>query len=108
MLLNREELLSFVHMPSDEVRAPRLRRQRTSSKAAPTVVLSPPGILLGHNLHTGKATPVYLSAEQRTRHVHIVGASGTGKSTLLFIMIRQDIENGSGIAVLDPHGDLIQ
>src|SRR6185436_8553756 len=41
------------------------------------------------------------------RHAHIVGASGTGKSTLLFNLIRQDIENGQGVAVLDPHGDLI-
>jgi guanylate kinase len=48
-----------------------------------------------------------LSAEQRTRHCHIIGASGTGKSTLLFNLIRQDIENGEGVAVLDPHGDLI-
>ncbi len=50
---------------------------------------------------------VRLSAEQRTRHMHIIGASGTGKSTLLFNLIRQDIENGEGVAVLDPHGDLI-
>ena len=41
------------------------------------------------------------------RHCHIIGASGTGKSTLLFNLIRQDIENGEGVAVLDPHGDLI-
>jgi hypothetical protein len=48
-----------------------------------------------------------LSAEQRTRHVHLIGASGTGKSTLLFNLIKQDIENGEGIAVLDPAGDLV-
>ncbi|MDR0335179.1 MAG: type IV secretion system DNA-binding domain-containing protein, partial [Methanomassiliicoccaceae archaeon] len=36
-----------------------------------------------------------------------MGASGTGKSTLLFNLIRQSMENGEGIAVLDPHGDLI-
>jgi hypothetical protein len=48
-----------------------------------------------------------LSSEQRTRHCHIIGASGTGKSTLLFNLIKNDIETGEGIAVLDPHGDLI-
>ena len=37
----------------------------------------------------------------------IIGASGTGKSTLLFNLIKQDIENGEGVAVFDPHGDLI-
>ncbi len=45
---------------------------------------------------------VRLSAEQRTRHTHIIGASGTGKSTLLFNLIRQDIENGEGVALPEP------
>ncbi|MDA2932947.1 type IV secretion system DNA-binding domain-containing protein [Acidobacteria bacterium AH-259-D05] len=39
--------------------------------------------------------------------MYVVGASGTGKSTLLLNLIVQDIKNGEGIAVLDPHGDLI-
>ena len=51
--------------------------------------------------------PVRFISDQRVRHCHIIGASGTGKSTLLFNLIRQDIENGEGVAVLDPHGDLI-
>lgn len=51
--------------------------------------------------------PVYLTADQRVRHTHIIGSSGTGKSSLLFNLIQQDIENGEGVAVLDPHGDLI-
>lgn len=108
ILLNRDELLGFVHLPSDDVRAPRLRRERTHTKAAPATALSPSGVLLGHNRHAGRRLPVHLSAEQRTRHMHIIGASGTGKSTLLFNLIRQDIENGQGLAVLDPHGDLVE
>jgi hypothetical protein len=40
--------------------------------------------------------------------MHLVGASGTGKSTLLFNMLRQDVERGEGIALLDPHGDLVE
>lgn len=39
--------------------------------------------------------------------MHVIGASGTGKSTFLFNLIRQDVESGRGLAVLDPHGDLI-
>jgi hypothetical protein len=105
MLLNREELLGFVHLPSDDVRSPKLRRQSTRTKAAP--VLSPHGILFGFNEHAGRQTEVRLSAEQRVRHTHIIGATGTGKSTLLFNLIQQDIEKGEGVAVLDPHGDLV-
>ena len=108
MLLNREELLGFVHLPGDEVRSPRLRRQLTHTKAAPPSVPSTAGVFLGVNDHGGRSTEVRLTPEQRVRHTHIIGASGTGKSTLLFNLIRQDIESGQGVAVLDPHGDLIE
>ena len=40
--------------------------------------------------------------------MYIVGMTGTGKSTLLLNMIKQDIENGEGVALLDPHGDLAE
>jgi hypothetical protein len=106
MLLNADELTGFVHLPSSAVRSPAFQRQTNKTKAAPAIIRQN-GLLLGENHHAGKTIEVRLSAEQRTRHTHIIGASGTGKSTLLFNLIRQDIENGEGIAVLDPHGDLI-
>lgn len=106
MLLNSDELIGFVHLPSSAVRSPEFERQVIKSKAAPTIVREQ-GLLLGHNDHAGESVEVRLSPEQRTRHAHVIGASGTGKSTLLFNLIRQDIENGEGVAVLDPHGDLI-
>lgn len=43
----------------------------------------------------------------RLRHLHVIGASGSGKSTLLIDLIAQDIEEGRGVGVLDPHGDLV-
>ncbi len=107
MLLTREELIGFVHLPSNAVRSPALVRQDRRSKAAPAVALRPEGVCLGRNEHLNQSRPVYVSPDQRLRHVHIVGASGTGKSTLLFNLIRQDIEHGEGVAVLDPHGDLV-
>jgi hypothetical protein len=106
MLLNSDELTGFVHLPSTAVRSPVFQRQTTKTKAAPAIVRQR-GLLLGTNGHAGETVEIRLSAEQRTRHCHIIGASGTGKSTLLFNLIRQDIENGEGVAVLDPHGDLI-
>jgi len=107
MILNSDELTGFVHLPSDIVRSPVLLRDSGRTKAAPAIVRQPPGVLIGDNEHNGETVPVYLTAEQRVRHTHIVGSNGTGKSSLLLNMIRQDIENGDGLAVLDPHGDLI-
>lgn len=44
----------------------------------------------------------------RRAHVYMIGKTGTGKSALLETLIRQDIEAGEGVALLDPHGDLVE
>ena len=108
MLLTSDELIGFVHLPGSAVRSPVLERDAGKSKAAPHIVRLNEGLLIGINEHLGESVPVRLSPDHRVRHMHVIGASGTGKSTLLFNLIRQDIENGQGVAVLDPHGDLIK
>jgi Type IV secretion-system coupling protein DNA-binding domain/TraM recognition site of TraD and TraG len=106
MILNSDELIGFVHLPGSAVRSPALQRQIGKTKAAPAIVRQK-GLLVGYNEHNGETVEVRLTPEQRVRHSHVLGASGTGKSTLLFNLIRQSVESGEGIAVLDPHGDLI-
>ncbi len=44
----------------------------------------------------------------RLFHQYIIGQTGTGKSTLLFSMIKQDIDAGRGFCLIDPHGDLAE
>ncbi len=46
--------------------------------------------------------------EDRRRHFYILGKSGTGKSTLIAKMAIADMENGRGMAIIDPHGDLCE
>lgn len=50
--------------------------------------------------------PFGIKASDRLFHQYIIGQTGTGKSTLLLQMMRQDIENGQGFCLIDPHGDL--
>ena len=45
-----------------------------------------------------------IKAKDRTRHVYVIGKTGMGKSTLLENMAVQDIQNGEGLAFIDPHG----
>lgn len=106
-LLNTDELVSFVHLPSASVRSAKLKREDRKSKPAPTIATGHP-LILGENQCGGQTVPVTASTEQRLRHTYVIGASGTGKSTFLLNLILQDIQNGEGIAVLDPHGDLIE
>lgn len=108
MLLTSDELIGFVHLPSSAVRSPVLQRDAGKTRSAPAIVQQDQGVLLGNNTHAGKTIPVRLTPDQLTQHVHIIGKQGTGKSTLLLNIIRQLIESGRGVAVLDPHGDLIQ
>ncbi len=49
-----------------------------------------------------------IKKQDRSRHVYIVGKTGTGKSTLIANMAIEDIRKGSGVGIVDPHGDLIQ
>lgn len=44
----------------------------------------------------------------RLLHTYIIGKTGTGKSSCLETMIKQDIERGNGCCLLDPHGDLVE
>lgn len=80
---------------------------RLSRSVAPPVCLPSSGLLLGDNNYRGVKQPVRLLPDDRRRHAYIVGQTGTGKSTLLLNMIMQDIENGAGVGVLDPHGSLV-
>ncbi|MEP7167420.1 MAG: DUF87 domain-containing protein [Candidatus Woesebacteria bacterium] len=65
-------------------------------------------VVFAANSYAGTSTPIGLNVEERRRHMYILGATGTGKSTLLLSMIKQDIEHGKGLCVIDPHGELIE
>lgn len=106
MLLNANELVGLVHMPAASVRSERLVRIVSRSKRAPNCAANGE-VTLGQNCHDGLSIPVKLDMHQRMKHLYVVGASGTGKSTFLLNLLTQDIEAGRGVGLLDPHGDLI-
>ena len=64
-------------------------------------------LFIGKNNHKGVEQPVVIDNESRFRHCFLLGQTGTGKSTLMSNMIIQDIQAGRGVAVIDPHGDMI-
>ncbi len=104
MILSLPELLPLVHLPSPSIEG--ILRETARTKALPAEAQTGE-ILLGFNLHAAGEREARLATDARLRHTHVVGASGTGKSTLLVSMILQDIDLGHGLGVIDPHGDLI-
>ena len=107
MLLSAEELALLTKLPGKSVLLEPLVRPLDRTKNAPADVLGS-GCILGRNEHNGELEEVSLDETARMKHVHVLGASGVGKSTLLVRMILNDIEAGYGVGVLDPHGDLVR
>ncbi len=58
--------------------------------------------------HKNRIVTFGIKREDRRRHVYIIGKTGTGKSTLIANMAINDIRNREGMAIIDPHGDLIE
>ncbi|MDB5244620.1 MAG: hypothetical protein JWN18_490 [Parcubacteria group bacterium] len=56
----------------------------------------------------GKYVPFGIKSKDRDRHMYVIGKTGMGKSTLLLNMAIQDVQNGEGLALIDPHGSLAE
>lgn len=105
-LLNSEELASLYHLPLATTETPNILWLTAKIAPAPATVPTE-GISLGENVYRGVKKEIRMKREDRRRHTYIIGKSGTGKSVLLANMAIQDIQNGEGVCVIDPHGDLI-
>ncbi|MDD5039903.1 MAG: type IV secretion system DNA-binding domain-containing protein [Patescibacteria group bacterium] len=106
LILNTEEMTSVFHFPLPTTETPNIR-WLTARKAPPPPNIPTEGLVLGHCEYRGQDTIIRIKQRDRQRHVYVIGKSGVGKSVLLSNMIIQDILNGEGVGVVDPHGDLI-
>jgi hypothetical protein len=106
MILNIEELAGIFHMPSASTLSPKIKWIK-SKEAPPPSELPESGTPIGESVFRGEIKPVYITDDDRRRHVYTVGQTGTGKTTLMINMALDDIKKGKGVAVIDPHGDLI-
>ncbi|MEK7172864.1 MAG: DUF87 domain-containing protein, partial [Patescibacteria group bacterium] len=112
VILNLEELTSIYHFPMPQLETPNIKWAKNKETTPPTEFSEAAGVglnLIGRSSFRGEEKPIsFVSRDDRRRHFYIVGQTGVGKSTLLREMIRQDIENGEGVGVIDPNGDLIE
>ena len=106
--LNIREITTMVHLPENEIRGTSQLKQAKAGTAQAPLDLLKQGNSLGKNIHRNIETEIFMTPEDRLRHFYIIGQTGTGKTTLLKRMIRQDILNGEGVCMIDPHGSDIQ
>ncbi|CAN5394754.1 hypothetical protein BH09PAT4_BH09PAT4_00030 [soil metagenome] len=111
IILSTSELASLYHFPSSQVsKTDNLITSLSRTLPAPVSLKNGQkhAIYFGENRHHGTVTPIGLTNSERERHVYVIGGTGNGKTTMLLYGIVQDIKNGKGIAVIDPHGDLAE
>lgn len=106
-VLNSDELATIYHFPNKSVETAHIFWLNAKRAPAPSQIPSS-GLFLGISRYRGVARNIFLGEDDRRRHVYIIGKTGTGKSQLLEEMVMQDIRAGKGLAVVDPHGDLVE
>ena len=94
-ILNSEELATLYHFPHSKYnKQPEIRWQRFKVVKAPTNTPKE-GLYIGDNVFRGETKKVYVKNEDRFRHFYVIGQTGTGKSSILQVMARQDLKNGT-------------
>ena len=107
MLLSAGELAELFHLPSSELATPNVKWVK-AKQAPPPSNLFQEGMVIGKSVYRAEERKVCMAEKDRLRHLYMIGQTGTGKSALIREMVRQDIENGEGVALIDPHGDLAE
>lgn len=108
MILNTEEIASLFHFPHIKYNeTPEIKWQNFKVVKAPKEIPNE-WILLWENIHRGVKKEIRIKTEDRFRHFYVIGQTGTGKSSIMQAMARQDFKNGEWLAIMDPHGDLVK
>jgi hypothetical protein len=108
-LLSAAELAAIAHLPIDPGAAG-VERAGAASISPPPGILTPnpqAGIKPIGVTDTGINRPVGLAVADARQHLHVMGATGSGKSTLMTHLILDDVHAGRGAIVVDPKGDMI-
>ncbi|MDD5605732.1 MAG: DUF87 domain-containing protein [Patescibacteria group bacterium] len=105
-VLNAEELATIFHLPTPYTETPNIKWLSAKRLPAPDN-LPKEGILIGKNTYRGIEKMIRIERDDRRRHMYAIGKTGTGKSYWMQNMALQDIVNGEGVCVIDPHGEMI-
>jgi flagellar basal body-associated protein FliL len=108
-IINTEEATSLWHLPNHLVTNSSINYLTSYKAPLPLNLLSnsPTNIFVGKGKSGTLEKDVYLSQEDRFRHIYALGGSGSGKSVFMTNLVLQDIEKGNGLCVIDPHGETV-
>lgn len=110
-VLSSSELSDLYHFPfTDTTKTEDLMKVQSKELPAPLSLKNNSNldVVFGKNTYGNVSTDIGLTDEDRSRHVYIIGQTGSGKSTIMYHMANDDIQKGRGVALVDPHGDLAE
>jgi hypothetical protein len=111
-ILSSSEMSDLYHFPNTSLtKTEGLVKSRSRDLPAPLSMKHSNAkldVVVGFNEFGGQEQAIGMTLKQRQKHAYVIGKTGTGKTTLLMNAIRQDMDNGKGVAVLDPHGDMFR
>ncbi len=107
-VLGMKELSSLYHYPSTKFnKNPRIRYQKYKIVPAPDGLPSE-WLLIGHNSYWWVNKEIRITDKDRFRHFYCIWQTGTGKTTALLTMAKDDLQNGRWFCFIDPHGDFCE
>lgn len=107
-ILSANEVAALWHLPNEKCDVPGIGWTPNVKSPLPEEVSEQTGgVKIGENIYQNRTQDVWLGYDDRVTHVNIVGKTRTGKSTLMHHIIHKDIASGKGVAVIDPHGVLV-
>ncbi len=107
-ILSVDEISSIFHLPSTRFNKSTIISWQNYKLAPAPANIPQEGLLLGYNIYRGEKRKICMKRSDRFRHFYVIGQTGTGKSSQFELMLRQDLKNGEGLCVVDPHGSLIE
>jgi len=107
MVVNTQEMAGFWHLPLPSTETPHID-WLSARRSPPPINIPKEGVILGRSVYRGEETIIRMKRDDRRRHLYIVGKSGSGKSVLAQHLAVQDVQNGEGVCVIDPHGDFAE
>ncbi|MBA3870271.1 MAG: type IV secretion system DNA-binding domain-containing protein [Anaerolineae bacterium] len=105
LILEAREIAALWHLPHEEFTAPTIGWSYANVRIPTALRGKLEGVCLGINKYAGREEWVFLP--DRSGHISIIGKTGVGKTNLMHHLIDQDIRDGKGVALIDPHGQLV-
>ncbi|MBC2592763.1 ATP-binding protein [Ruficoccus amylovorans] len=107
-IVNSQELAGLVHLFDSKVVAEHRLPIEFNTTLSPDPGELSEGVVIGMARSNGEDVPVCIASQLRERSVHLIGVSGSGKTSVMVNMALQDAGAGQGVVFIDPHGDAVR